>query len=140
MKRYVLLSLAGIVLFLSAGSVGAQCPEQPNDNGVCDTLYIECYDQFNYTPPPWQVRFPMLITNDIPDPAIDSISGMVIPLTFSSSNPAANAWIDGYYNGAAVHPLQDLERSVFRHLPSMDDPQIRNWMMDYSETGMGLEW
>jgi hypothetical protein len=140
MKKCVLLSVAGMAFLLLVGSVGAQCPEQPNDNGVCDTLYVECYDPFNYTPPPWQVRFPILITNDIPNPATDSVSGMVIPLTFTSSNPAASARIDWYYNGTDVHPLPDLERSVFRHLPSMDDPQVRNWMMDYSETGMGLEW
>jgi hypothetical protein len=140
MKKYLLLSVTGMIFVLLAGSAWAQCPEQPNDNGLCDTLYVECYDPFNYTPPPWQVRFPILITNDIPNPATDSVSGMVIPLTFTSSNPAADARIDWYYNGTAVHPLPDLERSVFRHLPSMDDPQIRNWMMDYSETGMGLEW
>jgi hypothetical protein len=140
MKKCVFLSVVGLVLFGLTGFAWAQCPEQPNDNGLCDTLYVECYDPFNYTSPPWQVRFPLFITNDIPDPAIDSISGMVIPLTFTSSNPAADARIDWYYNGTAVHPLTDLERSVFRHLPSMDDPQIRNWMMDYSETGMGLEW
>jgi len=140
MKKCVSLSMAGMVFLLLAGSAGAQCPEQPNDNGLCDTLYVECFDPFNYTPPPWQVRLPILITSDIPDPATDSVSGMVIPLTFTSSNPAADARIDWYYNGTAVHPLPDLDRSVFRHLPSMDDPQVRNWMMDYSETGMGLEW
>ncbi len=140
MKKYVLLSVAGVILLLLAGSAWAQCPEDGNDPGVCDTVYVECYDPFNYTPPPWQVRFPILITNDIPNPATDSVAGMLIPLTFTSSNPAADARIDAYYNGTAVHPSPDLERSVFRHLPSMDDPQIRNWMMDLAEQGSGLEW
>jgi hypothetical protein len=129
-----------MMLILLPGSVGAQCPEQPNDNGICDTLYVECYDPFNYTPPPWQVRFPILITNDISNPATDSIAGMLIPLTFTSSNPTAQAEIEYAHHNANLYPSADLNNSVFRHLPSMDDPQIRNWMMDLSEQEMGLEW
>ncbi|MGB2803915.1 MAG: hypothetical protein WBD64_03310, partial [Candidatus Zixiibacteriota bacterium] len=140
MKKYVLLSVVGMVLLGLPGSAWAQCPEDGNDPGVCDTLYVECYDPFNYTPPPWQVRFPILITNDIPDPATDSVAGMVIPLTFTSSNPAAWVEIEAAHNNLEVYPSSDLDKSVFRHLPGMDDPQIRNWMMDLSEPQTGLEW
>ncbi|MGB2989562.1 MAG: dockerin type I repeat-containing protein, partial [Candidatus Zixiibacteriota bacterium] len=121
------------------------CPGQdPNDNGDCDSLIVEVY------PPdrskasfPAQVRFPIRITNDIPNPAIDSITGMTLILGYSSSNPTTNAWLDPDYNkcGAQdLHPFSDLSNSIFRHLPSMESPQERNWMMDLSEQGTGLEW
>jgi hypothetical protein len=140
MKKYALLSAAGMILLLLAGSVWAQCPEQPADNGVCDTLYIERYDTLHHSPGPWRIRFPITITNDIPDPAIDSISGMVISLCFTSSNPAANPRTDASLNNTNLPPNSELDNSIFRHLPTMDDPQRRNWMMDLADQGLGLEW
>lgn len=143
MRKFAVVLTCGIMLVGLTNAAWAQCPEQPNDNGVCDTLYVECYDPFNYTPPPWQVRFPILFTNDIPDPATDSVAGMVISLCFYSGNPAANVRVDPNYNrcGAGdLYPSPDLDRSIFRHLPGMEDPQIRNWMMDLSEQQMDLEW
>jgi hypothetical protein len=141
MKKYVLVSVAGTVLFLLAGSVGAQCPEQPNDNGICDTLYVKIYppDQSQVSFPA-QVRFPMRVTNDIPDPNIDSIAGMVTPLCFTSSNAGANATIPAALNNTNLHPSADLDESIFRHLPSMGYPTERNFMMDLSEAGLHLEW
>lgn len=85
----------------------------------------------------------MRVTNDIPNPSWDSIAGMVIPLRFTSSNPAANTSIDPAYNRCGwqdLYPHSELDRSIFRHLPSMQNPQERNWMMDLSEPGMSLEW
>jgi hypothetical protein len=82
----------------------------------------------------------MRVTNDIPDPTIDSIAGMTVILGYNSSNPAANMQLESAYNNGNLYPSPDLENSIFRHLPSMDDPQERNWMMDLAEQGIGLEW
>jgi hypothetical protein len=62
------------------------------------------------------------------------------PLCFTSSNPASNARIEGAYNNANLYPFPDLNNSIFRHLPSMQFPEDRNWMMDLSEQEMDLEW
>ena len=141
MKRYVLLSVAGMVFLLLAGSVGAQCPEQPNDNGICDTFYVEIFEGDTlFTDGPQQIRFPLRLTNDIPDPSIDSIAAMCIALCFTSSNPAANPTIEVSHNNTNVFPQPNLEGSIFRHLPGMDDPQEHNWMMGLGEQGLGQEW
>jgi len=52
MKKHVLLSLAGLIPFLLPGSAGAQCPEDWNDPGECDTFYVGYYDSVKYSPPP----------------------------------------------------------------------------------------
>jgi hypothetical protein len=112
------------------------------DNGVPDTLYVEVYpgDDMIYAFPA-DVRFNLRVTNDIPDPNIDSIAGMVIPLCFTSSNAGANVTIPASKNNADVYPWPDLENSIFRHMPSMADPQEHNWMMDLSELWwIGPEW
>jgi hypothetical protein len=131
-------------IFLFAGPSRAVCPEDTSDNGVCDTLYIEVWpgDNVFYSFPHF-VRFPIRVTNDIPDPSVDSICGLVIPLCFSSANPSANAVIDPQYNKCGsgdLYPFPELNRSIFRHLPSMEDPQEHNFMMDYSEEMISLEW
>ncbi|MGB2982042.1 MAG: dockerin type I repeat-containing protein [Candidatus Zixiibacteriota bacterium] len=129
----------GVVCFFSQS--WAQCPEDPNDNGVCDTLYIEIWPGDDWVEGfPHIVRFPIRVTNDIPDPDIDSIAGMVVPLSFASTNPLANAQIEAARNTADLHPFPDLDNSIFRHMPSMVDPQERNWMMDLSEQMVGREW
>jgi hypothetical protein len=139
-KSLALVSLFLGVLLLSAPG-RAQCPEDPNDSGVCDTLYVEKYwaDEAVYPPSPWFVRFPIRVTNDIPNPAIDSVGGLVIPLYYTWSG-AGYCSLNGYWNNTNVYPQPDLERSIFRHLPSMDDPQERNFMMDYAEQGTGVDW
>ncbi|MGB7060899.1 MAG: hypothetical protein WBF13_00925, partial [Candidatus Zixiibacteriota bacterium] len=114
----------------------AQCPEDPNDNGVCDTLYIEIWrdDDTPWPPFPHFVRFPIRVTNDIPDPDIDSIAGIVIPLCFTSTYAGANATIDIAKNNTNHFPFPDLENSIFQHLPTMDTLTAtdRNFLMDIS--------
>jgi hypothetical protein len=130
-----------MVFLLLAGSVWGQCPEQPTDNGVCDTFYVDIFEGDTLlTDRPQQIRFPLRFTNDIPDPSIDSVAAMCIALCFTSSNPAANPTIEVSYNNTNVFPQADLDGSIFRHLPGMDDPQERNWMMDLGEQGLGEEW
>ena len=141
MRKYILLSAAGMILILLAGSAKTQCPEDWHDNGVCDTLYVEIYppDQSQVSFPA-QVRFPIRVTNDIPNPAIDSIAGMLLLLGYASSNPAANARAEVAYNNTNLYPFPDLENSIFRHLPTMEFPQERNWMMGLAEQGTGVGW
>jgi hypothetical protein len=118
------------------------CPGQdPNDNGDCDSLNVEVYPADRSKASfPAQVRFPMRVTNDIPNPYVDSIAAIVVALDFESSNPAAGALIDPNHNSTSLYPLPELNQSIFRHLPSMEFPLERNWMMDLSELGTGVEW
>ncbi|MGB2805507.1 MAG: hypothetical protein WBD64_11505, partial [Candidatus Zixiibacteriota bacterium] len=96
MKRNLLVLTCLVLgaLFL-VGQSWAACPEDPNDNGICDTLYVEIWPGDDWPSGfPHFVRFPIRVTNDIPDPDIDSIAGMVVPLSFASTNPLANAQIE----------------------------------------------
>ncbi|UCB51542.1 MAG: dockerin type I repeat-containing protein [Candidatus Zixiibacteriota bacterium] len=141
MKRNLLLWITMVVSFLAwAAAVGAQCPEEPNDHGICDTMYLEVYDCDRlFTGDSRQVRVPVRVTNDIPDTVTDSIAGMVIPLCFTSSNPGAQCFLDPMNNFTGLWHCSH-EICIFRHLPSIDDPQERNWMMDLWEKLLGLEW
>jgi hypothetical protein len=135
MKRSFLL--LAVMIWVAFGFSFAQA----QDNGVPDTLYLEVYpgDDIAYMYPV-DVRFNLRVTNDIPNPLIDSIAGFVIPLAFTSSNAAANVVIPASKNNTNVYPWPDLENSIFRHMPSMADPQEENFMMDYAEQLIGLEW
>lgn len=137
MKRNLLL--LAVMIWVALGLTLAQA----QDNGVPDTLYLEVYpgDEMIYGYPA-DVRFNLRVTNDIPDPDIDSIAGMVIPLCFTSSNTGANAQLDLTKNNANLPPFPDsmLENSVFRPMPDIYAPTEPNWMFDYAAAGMGEEW
>jgi hypothetical protein len=149
MRRYIVvfIVMAASALWFSGFSWG-QCPADPNDKGVCDTLYVEPYKYSCFPSFPANVEVAMYITHDVPADSTDSLAGIVIPLCFTSSNAAANATIypDSNKCGSqdlisALHNLLfDLNKSVFRHLPSMEDPQVHNWMLDESDLGGGQEW
>jgi len=121
MRRIFLLLV--MIVWAVFGFSGARA----QDNGVPDTLYLDVYpgddEVYGF---PVDVRFNLRVTNDIPNPMIDSIAGFVIPLGFTSSNAAANAVIPASKNNVNVYPFPDLENSIFRHMPSMADPQERN--------------
>jgi hypothetical protein len=135
MKRN--LPLLAVVIWVALGLTLAQA----QDNGVPDTLYLEVYPGDDIVHGyPADVRFNLRVTNDIPNPLIDSIAAFVIPLCFTSSNAAANVVIPASKNNVNLYPFPDLENSIFRHMPSMADPQERNWMMDLSEQMVGREW
>jgi len=40
-KLPIILVLSGACVLLSAAYARAQCPEDPIDSGICDTLYVE---------------------------------------------------------------------------------------------------
>jgi len=138
-KRIALLLVLAVVCPCTQS--WAQCPEDPNDNGICDTLYIEIWpgDQ-DVVYFPHYARFPIRVTNDIPDPEVDSIAGIVTPLLFTSSNASANVRIEVARNTTDLYPFPDLDNSIFRHLPDMATATERNFMMDYAEQMIGLEW
>ncbi len=125
-----------------------QCPEEPLDAGFCDTLYVEPYTYNAFNSYPTDVEFAIRITHDVPNPVTDSIADFIIPLYFTSSNPAANATIDPDKNKCGSQDLfrvlhnllYDLNFSIFQDLPSMEDPQEHNWMMDMSDLEGGQEW
>ena len=135
MRRILLL--LGMIVWAAFGFSGAQA----QDNGVPDTLYLEVYPGDDIASMfPVDVRFNLWVTNDIPDPLIDSIAGICFPFCFTSSNPAANALIPAEKNHTDLYPFPDLEGSIFRHMPGMADPQEGNWMMEYAEQMTGAEW
>ena len=61
MKKHLFLISGGIVLLGFAGLAWAQCPEEPFDNGVCDTLYVEVYDPVTDT---WTEEADMEVPRD----------------------------------------------------------------------------
>ncbi len=137
MKRKWLISLLVITLIpgLFTWSWG-QCPEDPNDRGECDTLNVICLDcEIDTTVPgPYLVRFPLLVTHDQID-YIDSIGGMVIPLTWTHTNPSAYCSLGYFWNNTAVFPTSEFTPglSIFRHIIEDGDTVVHNRMMDLSQ-------
>ncbi|MGB7063327.1 MAG: putative Ig domain-containing protein, partial [Candidatus Zixiibacteriota bacterium] len=131
MKRNLLL--LAVMIWVAFGFSLAQAVQDPNDPGVADTLYLEVYPgDDGLLAYPADVKFPMFITNDIPNAVTDSIAGIVIPLCFTSTNAGANATIDIAKNNTNIFPFPDLENSIFQHLPTMDTLTAtdRNFLMD----------
>jgi hypothetical protein len=141
MQRNLLLIIASIVLVVSffAGHSVAVCPEDPNDNGECDTMYVEIFppDQQIVFPEPHLARFPIYVTHDLPDAEIDSIAAFVIPLCYTSSNPSANCDLPTEWNRTGGP--WGWEQSIFRHLVDGSDT-TRNWMLSLAEELTGKEW
>ncbi|MGB2804424.1 MAG: hypothetical protein WBD64_05965, partial [Candidatus Zixiibacteriota bacterium] len=148
MKRNLLL--LAVMILVAFGFNLAQGAQHPNDMGVADTLYLEVWpDDIGHGGGdyPVDVKYAMYVTNDIPDDTRDSIAGFVVPLCYTSSNTAANATIVAGKNNCgaqdlirAMHPVPfNLNNSIFQDLPSMEDPQVLNWMMDMSDL-YGPEW
>ncbi len=143
MKQYQYLLIlvwlmVGALFFV--GKSGAFCPQDTVDNGICDTMYVEIWDddwRFNL-PVPDFARFPIYITHDLPDP-VDSICAFVIPLCYTHTNPSKYCSVSSYWNQILWGSAQRL-RSIFRHLPDNDNPVVHNWMMDQFQEGYGEEW
>ncbi len=119
-----------------------QCPEDPFDNGECDTLNVLCLDCEVGGPGPYFVRFPILVTHDQTEP-LDSIAGFVVPLTFTHTNPAAYCSASSWWNGTQmIYLAPDFERSIFRHILDGPDTLYANRMAqlegDFSNRGWDL--
>jgi hypothetical protein len=133
---------AGVILFSLAGSIQAQCPEDPNDSGICDSFYVEVYppDQVVSGDPPFSVRLTIYVTHDLPNPDIDSLAGFTAALCYEHTNSSKYCSLTADWNNTWVYPQSDLDRSIFRHFIQGEDTLIHNWMMDQSQRMMGLEW
>ncbi len=133
MRKTILIIIVGMAaLVLPSSLAWAQ------DAGVPDTLYVEVYsgDYFVFGAPPFFVRFPIYVTNDVIDPATDSIAGFVIPLCYEVQpfGPMDYCSLGVWWNGTSMLDIPGGEvqqnRSIFRHLPSMQDIQIHNKLLD----------
>jgi hypothetical protein len=122
------------------------CPEDPNDFGVCDTMYIEPWpdDLVPQGDPPYFVRVPIYVTNDLAgDPTWqDSLAGFVIPLSYTHSNPSRYCSLSSYWNTTDVlwvFPWFST-RSIFRHIVEGTDTLYHNRMADMAADFMGRDW
>lgn len=125
----------GMILFRLTGFTLAQCPEDTVDSGVCDTLHVEFHDPRQPAAFPWEVHIPILVTHDVPDPALDSVHAFMIPLKLTRTNPAAYCSIPRWKNTTDLYPSGDTANSIFRHFGEME-----NRMMSLAEQDSGLEW
>jgi hypothetical protein len=134
-------TLLSLLLAASLWTVGVSargdCLEDPHDLGECDTIYIEPYPEDTVLAgSPHLVRVPIYVTTDVAH-AWDSVAAFVIPLCYTHTNPGAYCSLSYYWNSSTIISVSpDVDRSVFRHLPSMDDPQVRNRMMDINTNFM----
>jgi hypothetical protein len=139
-------TLVAVMLLLPMALFGfsrAQCPEDPNDHGECDTLNVICHDCEVDTAAggPYFVRFPMLVTNDIVDNSIDSIASFVIPLTWTHTNPSAYCSLSLWWNTiSTLWVFPDFNRSMFRHIVDGVDTVYHNRMADIAADFMGRDW
>ena len=129
----VLAVMVAAVLFFIPHNAGAQCPEDENDLGICDTIYVETFDcDHIYEAEPGSfdsVRVAVYVTHDSNTFwwegggrwVQDSIACFVIPLTFwHEPEGCADSVIlpnwDNWNNTSIIpgHPL--MNRSMFRHI------------------------
>jgi len=155
MKRNLLLLavVIGAALFFTPHNAGAQCPQDTNDLGICDTLYVETFDcdhLYDTTGTYDSVRVAIYVThdsntfwwnNDQCDPpnsgcwVQDSIASFVIPLKFWKEGEAdsvifpygvttAGVWKD-WNNKTFNAGSAKFKRSMFRHLVNthVDPPE-----------------
>ncbi len=133
MKK-VFLVLALMLFLLALDTIALA-----QDAGVPDTLYVEVYpdDEYVCATPPRFLRFPIYVTHDIVDPSVDSIAGFIIPLCYTHVNVGDYCSLGSYWNNIGmISDAPDVDRSIFRHLPAMDIPVVRNRMMDLNSNGM----
>jgi len=135
-KCFLTLVVFAFSIFVFSTLSWAQCPEDPNDRGECDTLNVICLDcEQSPGSGPYLVRFPLLVTHDQID-YIDSIGGFVIPLTWTHTNPTKYCSLTSYNNdlcvGTACDGLPPWVLSIFRHVIEDGDTVMHNRMMDLS--------
>jgi len=136
MKSVILFVVVIVASILwSTDSSRANCPEDFDDNGICDTLYVEVFPSDTvFTRPGHLVRVPIFVTHDVPDPSIDSIAGMTIPLCYTHTNVTKFCSASYYWNTLAFTE-PELDRSIFRNLNG-----VQNWMLDFYEQDPSYVW
>ena len=150
MKRSALILLV-LFVFAFGASAWSVCPEDANDLGNCDTMYVEPWsadlDSLRFAgTPPYFVRVPIYVTSDLvtlPDTALeDSISGFVIPLCYTHTNTSKYCSVSSYWNTdtpAWYNPNFE-GRSIFRHIVSGTDTLFYNRMATLARDFSGREW
>ena len=134
MKKSVLVFLMMVISTLLISNIAwGQC--HPNDDGVCDTMYLEPHDYAGMDSLPAFVTVRIKITHDVPADSTDSLAGMIIPLCYTSTNPAGYCSVSTYWNNTHVFPFPNLDRSIFRHFY----PDT-NRMMTYGEDFTMRDW
>jgi len=112
----------------------AACPEDPNDQGNCDTLYVEVHPpDALFTDPGQLVQVRIRFTHDVT--AFDSLGYFFIPLCFEHSNPAKYCSLSAYWNNSHFYGGTNLARSIFR-----DFEEETNVIMDLSKRCPSLSW
>jgi hypothetical protein len=131
-----------LLLLLPFGTPSwGECPEDPNDLGVCDTMYVEPWpaDTVVVGNGPYFVRVPIYGTCDIYD-EWDSIACFVIPLCYWHTNETKYCSLSHGWNNTDLYPYPTIDQSVFRHILLGQDTLVHNWMMDQSQKLTGEEW
>jgi hypothetical protein len=137
MKRnLLLLAVVVFAVFVLSNLSLAVCPQAPNDNGNCDTLFMEVWseDTILLAPGPFLVRVPLYVYHDIISPATDSIAAFVIPLCFLHTNPSRYCSLSPFNNTGSLTVLEP-NRSVFRDIDG-----VENWMLDLYQEDPILAW
>jgi hypothetical protein len=158
MKRFLPCFSAAILSFLLFASSWAQCPEDPNDLGICDTVYVETFDCDNeYEAEPGSfdsVRVAIYVTHDSNTfysdyhgmYVQDSIEIFVIPLTFwhqpqGCADSVILPWWD-HWNNVALHPYDlRMPRSIFRDIvDTHTGDTVYNRMYALAKEDPNLAW
>ena len=159
MRRHwlILLSVLLFVLFLT-GRTQAQCPEDWNDLGICDTIYFETFGcDYIYQAEPGSfdsVRVAIYVTHDSntfwweseQEWVQDSISAFVMTMGFwHEPEGCADSVIlpkyDNWNNIVMDSTDPRMSRSIFRDLSEEhDDDTVHNRMKWLASQSQGLEW
>jgi len=158
MKRHLLVfaMLVVGVLFFTPHDAGAQCPEDPNDLGICDTLYVEVFDcdhQYQADPGSFDsVRVAIYVTHDSntfwwePEQKWmqDSIAVFVIPLTFWDNGCADSVILPDWdnWNNTDWDPYHPwINRSIFRDIvDTHTGDTVYNRMCALAKEDLNLAW
>jgi hypothetical protein len=157
MKRVLLLVAGAVVAILFfADQSWAQCAEQPNDLGICDTLYVETFDcdhLYQATGAYDSVRVAIYVTHDSNTFywtggarwVQDSIASFVIPLKFWKEGcadsvifPGSSPYSVGWNNKQMNRGNVNFNRSMFRDLVNTcgEPPETTfNRFADMNEAG-----
>ena len=133
--KLILVLLTTSILWPIDSSL-AQCPEDPRDNGVCDTLCVELFPPDTILISPEQlVRVPIFVTHDVPTVSIDSIPGFIIPLCYTHTNETKYCSLTRYWNNTNMSGAA-FARSIFRNLGT-----DTTWMKElYDDPNGPYDW
>jgi hypothetical protein len=111
--RKIVLLLSALFFICSAGSSPAECPEDPNDTGVCDTLYVEVDpSDALFTGSGQLVEVNIRLTHDLS--GWDSLCYLYIPLSFQHTNSSKYCSLSSYWNSSWLYGGPNMARSIFR--------------------------